>query len=61
MAEEAVLVVSEASVEKADMIIVMNNGAVEAVGNHEQLLATSDIYREVYEQQTNGGGQNDEE
>ena len=50
-----------ASVEKADMIIVMNNGAVEAVGNHEQLLATSDIYREVYEQQTNGGGQNDEE
>ena len=50
-----------ASVEKADMIIVMNNGAVEAVGNHEQLLATSEIYREVYEQQTNGGGQNDEE
>ena len=50
-----------ASVEKADMIIVMNNGAVEAVGNHEQLLATSDIYREVYDQQTNGGGQNDEE
>ena len=50
-----------ASVEKADMIIVMNNGAVEAVGNHEQLLATNDIYREVYEQQTNGGGQNDEE
>ena len=38
-----------ASVEKADMIIVMNNGAVDAVGNHEQLLATSEIYREVYE------------
>lgn len=50
-----------ASVEKADMIIVMNNGAVDAVGNHEQLLATSEIYREVYEQQTNGGGQNGEE
>ena len=48
-----------ASVEKADMIIVMNNGAVEAVGNHEQLLATSDIYREVYEQQTRGGAEHE--
>lgn len=43
------------SVMEADMIIVMENGKVSAVGNHEQLLASSDIYREVYEQQTQGG------
>jgi ATP-binding cassette subfamily B protein len=50
-----------ASVEKADIIIVMNNGTVDAVGNHEQLLATNEIYREVYEQQTNGGAQDGKE
>lgn len=44
-----------ASVEDADMIIVMDNGKVSAVGKHNELLKTSDIYREVYEQQTNGG------
>lgn len=44
-----------ASVEDADMIIVMDNGRISAVGKHDELLATSDIYREVYEQQTNGG------
>ncbi len=44
-----------ASVQDADMIIVMDNGRISSVGNHEQLLASSEIYREVYEQQTNGG------
>ncbi len=44
-----------ASVEDADMIIVMDNGRVSACGTHSELLASSDIYREVYEQQTNGG------
>ncbi len=44
-----------ASVQDADMIIVMDNGAISAVGTHEELLSTSEIYREVYEQQTNGG------
>ncbi len=44
-----------ASVEEADMIIVMDNGRISAVGDHKTLLETSDIYREVYEQQTNGG------
>ncbi len=43
------------SVQDADMIIVMENGAVSAVGNHNELLKSSEIYREVYEQQTNGG------
>ncbi len=45
-----------ASVEEADMIIVMENGKIAAVGNHKQLLSSSEIYREVYEQQTTGGG-----
>ena len=43
------------SVQDADMIIVMDNGKVSAFGNHSELLKTSEIYREVYEQQTNGG------
>lgn len=43
------------SVEDADMIIVMNNGRIENVGNHSELMQTSEIYREVYEQQTSGG------
>ena len=45
-----------ASVQDADLILVMDNGTVVASGSHEELLNTSDIYREVYEQQTNGGG-----
>ncbi|MBQ0083680.1 MAG: ABC transporter ATP-binding protein [Clostridiales bacterium] len=46
-----------ASVMDADMIIVMENGKVSDYGNHEELLGRSEIYREVYEQQTNGGEQ----
>ncbi len=48
------------SVEDADMIIVMENGKIESVGTHSQLLETSEIYREVYEQQTQGGDSNEE-
>ncbi len=44
-----------ASVQDADMIIVMENGTIAAVGNHDELMQSSEIYREVYEQQTNGG------
>ena len=44
-----------ASVQDADMIVVLDNGCISAVGKHEQLLSSSSIYREVYEQQTRGG------
>ena len=44
-----------ASVQDADLILVMNNGRIADMGTHEQLLASSAIYREVYESQTNGG------
>ncbi len=44
-----------ASVQDADLIVVMDNGHIEALGTHEELLRVSEIYKEVYEQQTNGG------
>ncbi len=43
------------SVEDADMIIVMENGGIAASGTHNELIKNCDIYREIYEQQTNGG------
>ena len=47
------------SVQDADLILVMENGKISDKGTHEELLKTSQIYREVYEQQTNGGEQNE--
>ena len=43
------------SVQDADMIIILDNGQVSAVGTHEQLLEESSIYQEVYHSQQNGG------
>ena len=48
-----------ASVQDADLILVMNNGRIADMGTHEQLLISSAIYREVYESQTNGGDSNE--
>ena len=44
-----------ASVQDADLILVMDNGRVAAQGTHEELLASNEIYREVYTSQTKGG------
>ena len=43
------------SVQDADRIIVMDEGRINGVGTHEDLLATNEIYRDVYESQTGGG------
>ncbi|MGN0517449.1 MAG: ABC transporter ATP-binding protein, partial [Acutalibacteraceae bacterium] len=50
-----------ASVEDADMIIVMDNGRISDIGTHSELLKTSKIYNEVYTQQTNGGSENEKD
>ena len=47
-----------ASVQDADLILVMEGGRIAASGTHEELLKSSPIYREVYEQQTKGGEDN---
>lgn len=48
------------SVQNADRIIVMDNGNVTAFGTHEELLETSSIYREVFESQTGGNADFDQ-
>ena len=47
------------SVQDADQIIIMNNGSVEAIGTHDELLASNPIYQEVYYSQNKGGKQDE--
>lgn len=48
------------SVQESDRIIVLNDGKLDGFGTHEELLKTNTIYRDVYDAQTNGGGDFDE-
>ncbi len=47
------------SVQDADLIVILDNGRISATGTHDSLLKDSQIYREIYEQQTRGGAQNE--
>ena len=47
------------SVRNADMIVVLDDGKINAVGTHEQLLESNDIYREVFQSQQQGSGDAD--
>jgi len=48
------------SVEHADRIIVMEDGAIDGFGTHEELLASNEIYKDIYDSQTGGSGDFDE-
>ena len=45
------------SIEEADQIIVLDNGEINGIGTHKQLLKSNEIYREVYQSQTQKGGE----
>ena len=48
-----------ASVQDCDMIIIMDGGKIMGTGTHEELLKSNEIYREIYEEQTKGGSDNE--
>lgn len=54
--DTTVLIIAQriSSVESADRIIVMNDGKIAAIGTHEELLATNEIYQDVYNSQKKG-------
>ena len=43
------------SVQQADKIVVLDEGAVAGVGSHDQLMASNEIYKEIYDSQQEGG------
>ena len=49
------------SVQDADRILVLENGQINGLGTHAELLATNAIYQEVYNSQTQGGGDFDKQ
>ena len=62
MPETTKLIIAQrvSSVMDADRIIIMEEGRVDGFGTHEELLKTNEIYREIYETQTSGGGDFDQ-
>ena len=48
-----------ASVQDCDMIIIMDGGKIMGTGTHDELLKSNEIYREIYEEQTKGGSDNE--
>ena len=45
------------SVQEADQIVILDGGAVQAIGTHDELLADNRIYQEIYNQQNRKGGE----
>ena len=62
LADTTKLIIAQrvSSVMEADIIAVMDNGRIAALGKHEELLASCPIYREIYLQQTEGGKADEE-
>ena len=58
-----VFIVSQraSAVQRADRILVLDNGQINGLGTHAELLATNAIYQEVYNSQTQGGGDFDKQ
>lgn len=56
------LIISQriSSIEDADRILVLDDGAINGIGTHEELLATNAIYQEVYETQMKGGSEDEQ-
>ena len=54
--DTTVLIIAQriSSVESADRIIVMNDGKIDAIGTHDELIATNQIYQDVYNSQKKG-------
>ena len=48
------------SIQHADRILVLDDGKIDGIGTHEELLGGNEIYRDVYESQTGGSGDFDE-
>ena len=61
-ADTTVIIIAQriSSVESADRIIVMNDGKIDAIGTHEQLLETNEIYQDVYTSQQKGSADDGE-
>jgi ATP-binding cassette subfamily B protein len=49
-----------ASVEDADFIVVMDNGRIDAVGSHSELMESNEIYRDIYISQNKAGASDNE-